>query len=175
MNNVQIRQILSRIPTHAVGVFAADQIPLVWTRPTAFIFNIQRHNKPGLHWVAIFVNKNGDAWYFDSFGVPPYIPDHINRIRRNVRKFRWNFRQLQSGTSDTCGYFCVMFLHYMSVGLGIGHLLENFSSDLRKNDQIVRNYVSKLYSGHISPLPTPLLKHPYYHRTPSISKSPPSV
>ena len=75
--------------------------------------------------------------YFDSFRVPPYIPDHINRIRRNVRKFRWNLRQLQSGTSDTCGYFCLMFLHYMSLGLRIGHFLENFSSDLRKNDQIV--------------------------------------
>ena len=154
MTNIQIQQILSRIPTRAVGVLAADQIPLVWTRPTAFIFNTQRHNKPGLHWVAIFVNENGDAWYFDSFGVPPYIPDHINHIRRNVRKYRWNSWQLQSGTSDTCGYFCLMLLHYMSVGLGIGHFPGNFSSDLRKNDQIVRNYVSKLYSGYISPLPT---------------------
>ena len=61
MNNIQIRQILSRIPTHAVGVFVADQIPLVWTRLKAFIFNTQRHNKPGLHWVAIFVNKNGTS------------------------------------------------------------------------------------------------------------------
>ena len=80
MNNVQIQRILSRIPNHAVGVFAADQIPLVWTRPTAFIFNTQSHDKSGLHWVPIYVNINGDAWYFDSFSVPPYIPDHINRI-----------------------------------------------------------------------------------------------
>ena len=86
MNNIQIQQILSRIPTRAVGVFAADQIPLVWWKPT--------------------------------------------------------------GTSDTCGYFCLMFLHCISVDFGIGHFLENFSSDLRKNDQIVRNYVSKLYSAH---------------------------
>ena len=49
------------------GVFAADQISRVWTIPTAFIFNTQRHNKLGLHWVAIYVNENGDAWYFDSF------------------------------------------------------------------------------------------------------------
>ena len=61
MNNIQIQQILSLIPTHAVRVLAADQISLVWTRPTAFTFNTQRHNKPGLHWVAIYVNKNGDA------------------------------------------------------------------------------------------------------------------
>ena len=73
MNNIQIQPILSQILAHDTGVFAADQIPLVWTRPTACIFNTQRHDKPGLHWVAIYVNKNGDAWYFDSFGVPPYI------------------------------------------------------------------------------------------------------
>ena len=148
-----------------MGVFAADQIPLVWMRPTAFIFNTQRHNKHGLHWVAIFVNKNGDAWYFDSFGVPPYRPDHINRIRRNVRKFRWNSRQLQSGTSDKCGYFCLMFLHYMSVGLGIEHFFKNSSSDLHKNNQIVRNYVLKLYSGYISPLLISTTNTPHYHRT----------
>ena len=54
-----------------------------------------------------------------------------------------------------------MFLHYMSVGFGIGHFVENFSSDLRKNDQIVRNYVSKLYSVGIFPhYQPPLLVHP---------------
>ena len=80
-------QSLFRIQDHTVGVFVADQIPLVWTRPTAFIFNTQSHDKSGLHWVAIYVNKNGDVWYFDSFGVPSYIPDHINHIRRNVDNF----------------------------------------------------------------------------------------
>ena len=53
----------------------------------------------------------------------------------------------------------------MSVGLGIGHFLENFTSDLCKNDQVVRNYVSKLYSGYISPLPTRTTNTPHYHRT----------
>ena len=49
-------------------------------------------------------------------------------------------------------------------GFGIGHFIENFSSDLRKNDEIVRNCVSKLYSGYISPLPTPTTSAPHYHR-----------
>ena len=51
----------------------------------------------------------------------------------------------------------------MSVDLGIGHFLENFSFDLHKNDQIVRNYISKLHSGHITPPPTPTTSSPHYH------------
>ena len=69
-----------------------------------------------------------------------------------------NSRQLQTETLDTCGYFCLMFLHYMSVSLGIEHFLENFSSDLRKNDQIVRNYVSKFPTTIV---PRPLV-NPYH-------------
>ena len=57
------------------------------------------------------------------------------------------------------GYFCLMFLHYMSVGLGIGYFFENFSSELRKNDQIGRNNVSKLYSGYIPHYQSPILTH----------------
>ena len=53
-----------------------------------------------------------------------------------------------------------MFLHYMSVGLGIGHFVENFSSDLRKNDQIVGNYVQNCIVGIFSHYQPPLLTHP---------------
>jgi hypothetical protein len=68
-------------------------------------------------------------------------PDHINRLRRNCKRFRWNTIQLQSVSSDVCGQFCIMFLDYMSSGLGFEKFLENFSADLVKNDDVARNYV----------------------------------
>ena len=61
MNNIQNQRILSRIPDHAVETFAADQIPLFWTRAAAFIFSTLSHDKSGLHWVAIYADKNDDA------------------------------------------------------------------------------------------------------------------
>lgn len=48
---------------------------------------------------------------------------------------------LQSATSTVCGQFCIMFLYYMSGGLGFARFLENFSDDLEKNDNVVRKFV----------------------------------
>ena len=100
MNNNQIQQILSRIPTQAVGAFAVDQIPLAWTRPIAFISNTQRHNKSGLHWVAIYVNKNGDVWYSDSFGVPLTYPIIVTQDRVLGYWRRGILNKIKPGTLD---------------------------------------------------------------------------
>ena len=162
---IQIQKILMRISPDTVGVFPADQISLTWSRPAAYVFNTQKHNRPGLHWVAIYVDKIGNGCYFDSFGKPPYILDHINRIRRNVRKFRWNPYQLQSKNAGTCGYYCIMFLHYMSVGVGFRRFLQCFSTDLEKNDQIVRNYVSQLQRSIFA----------YHQKYPPLQLSPPQT
>ncbi|CAB0044380.1 unnamed protein product [Trichogramma brassicae] len=50
MNSLEISRMLSRISDHTVGVFPADRIPKVWTKPTAFILNTDDHTKPGMHW-----------------------------------------------------------------------------------------------------------------------------
>lgn len=114
----------------------------MWTKPTAFIVNTDDHTRSGMHWVAMYADKSCSAFYFDSFGLPPFIPDHINRLRKNCKQFRWNNVRLQSDSSDVCGQYCIMFLHYMSAGLGFEKFLENFSADnLRKNDDVVRRYV----------------------------------
>lgn len=111
-------------------------------KPTAFIFNTDKASRSGSHWVAIHVDSSGLGVYFDSFGLPPYIPDHINRLRKNCKQFRWNVKQLQSETSDVCGQFCVMFLYYMTNGLTLEAFLDNFSDDLKKNDSIAKSFVS---------------------------------
>ena len=79
--------------------------------------------------------------YFDSFGVPSVVTDHINRLRKNCKSFRWNTVQLQSDTSDVCGQYWIMFLSYMCRGLGFEKFLDNFSKNVMKNDDIVRSFV----------------------------------
>ena len=132
MNSLEILKTLSRIPSHTVGVFPADQMPRGWTKPTAFVVNTDGHTKPGMHWIGIYVDTEGNALYFDSYGLPPYVPDHIHRLRKNCKTFRWNTTLLQSATSDVCGQYCIMFLYYMSSRLGFTRFLENFSDDLKK-------------------------------------------
>ena len=140
MDSLQILEILSRFQSHTVGVFPADQILRVWSKPTALVVNTGDHKRPDMHWVAVYVNKSCDGLYFDSFGIPPVIPDHINRLRKNFKSFRWNTVQLQSDT-DVCGQYCIMFLSYMCKGLGFEKFLDNFSKNLVKNDDIVRSFV----------------------------------
>ena len=125
-------------------MYPADRIPGIWGKPAAFVFNTQKHNKRGLHWVAVYVSKNGNTYYFDSLGKPPDTVDHINSIQRNCKTLRSNRFQLQSNYSVVYGHFCIMFLFYMACGLGFHRFFENFSDDLVKNDSIARNFVRRI-------------------------------
>ena len=143
MDSLEVLKSLLSIPDHCVGVFPADQIPRVWTCPTAYVFNTDDHRKPGTHWVSIYVDTKRNGYYFDSYGIEPMVPDHINRLRKNCKQFRCNTVQLQSLTSNVCGQFCIMFLHYMCAGMGVKKFMENFSTNLFRNDEIARNFVSR--------------------------------
>lgn len=140
MNTSEIRQTLRYLPLSTAGVYAADEIPRVWSKPAGIIVNTDEHTRSGEHWVAMYVDRHGRGWYFDSYGLPPIIPQHINGIRRNCKFFRHNLKQLQSNTSDVCGQFCIVFLHFMSCGLGMARFHKLFGDDTRRNDKIVRDY-----------------------------------
>lgn len=140
MNTLEIHETLRNLPLSTRGVYPADEIPRVWTRPAGLIINTDEHDKPGEHWVAMYVDRDGRGWYFDSYGLPPIIPQHIQRLRRNCKFFRYNLKKLQSDSSDVCGQFCVVFLHFMSCGFGMARFNHLFGDDARKNDRLVREY-----------------------------------
>jgi len=71
MNSLQLRAALQNIPCDTIGVYAADEIPTVWSKPAAIIANTDDHTKPGTHWVAMYVGKDGIGHYFNSYGLPP--------------------------------------------------------------------------------------------------------
>ena len=144
MNSLEILKFLSAIPSHTVGVFPADKIPRLWTKPVAFIFNTQDNSLPGQHWVAVYVSKNGHGLFFDSYGLPPYINNNIRRLRKNCERLTWNTRSLQSESSSVCGQFCIMFLDYMSRGFKMSDFVKNFTKDVKRNDKIAECYVKKL-------------------------------
>lgn len=146
MNTEQLLQALRGIKSRTVGVYPADRIPEVWAKPAAIVANTDGHKQPGTHWVAMYVSRDGRGWYFDSYGIPPIIPQHLRRLRQNCKFFHYNAIQLQGPESQTCGHYCVMFLHFMSTGLGIHRFRSAFSTDLTKNDEIVYDY----YKGYVN-------------------------
>lgn len=47
------------------------------------IFNLDRHNEPGSHWVAVFANlKKKEVYYYDSYGLRP--PYEIRVLMRDI-------------------------------------------------------------------------------------------
>lgn len=140
MNTREIYESLQYLPLSTFGVYPADQIPRVWTLPAGLVVNTDKGDGPGEHWVAMYVDDKRKGVYFDSYGLPPIIPQHLARLRRNCKFYRYNLKQLQSNTSDVCGQFCVVFLHLMSSGFTMSRFNSLFSDNLKENDNIVREY-----------------------------------
>lgn len=150
MNSLEILRALALIPDHTIGVYPSDMIPETWQIPAALVFNTDNSKKPGTHWVAAYVDRKSSGYYFDSYGIKPYIPDHVMRLRKNCKTLRYNDHQLQSVSSDVCGHFCVMFLYYMACGLGFREFLKLFTLDLHKNDLVVEEFVDELVASKVT-------------------------
>ena len=54
-----------------IGVFPRDLLPQKVTYPSSFIINTDNSNKPGEHWLAIYINEDRKLHFFDPLGLPP--------------------------------------------------------------------------------------------------------
>lgn len=151
MNSLELAQLLAPLPNHTVGVYPSDLIPQNWQKPIAFICNIQDSKKSGLHWIAIFVNNKSEGFYFDSYGLAPFVANISNVLRKNCKTIKFNDRQVQSDSSAVCGHFCVMFLYYMAHGIDMQAFLNLFSEkNLLANDEIAEKFVKNLRQRNMS-------------------------
>lgn len=144
MNSLEIFYHLSQLPNHTIRVYPSDMIPKTWEKPAALVFNTDNSKKPGTHWVAVYVDKNSQAWYFDSYGIPPLIPEHVRSLRNNCKTIRHNDQQMQSPASTVCGQFCIMFLYCMTMCEKFEDFRDLFSKDLTRNDAIALDFVKSL-------------------------------
>lgn len=82
------------------------------------VFNLDKHNEPGSHWVALYVDmKKGVISYFDSYGNPPapliqkYMEELYYKLSQinNKTKMRYSKTRYQYGNSE-CGVFSMIYL-----------------------------------------------------------------
>lgn len=99
-----------------LGVFASDELPSQVRYPCGLIANTDPGHLPGTHWVAMYINKNGQGEYFDSYGLQPLVKEHEKFLETNCSRWRHSTLTLQSLTSSVCGHFCMLFLHYRAKG-----------------------------------------------------------
>jgi hypothetical protein len=108
------------------------------------IFNLDNHDQPGSHWVAMYTDLNkGDIFYFDSFAQKP--EPRVRTLMRKQARFiqsqkgglnkvrvDYNKVQHQQGTSE-CGVYSMNFLIRMARGDDFDKLSNNPISDKRIN------------------------------------------
>jgi len=88
------------------------------------IFNTDPHNKPGEHWISMFINiKKGKIFFFDSVGrkAPPEIMQFVEKIKMQGQQLnpKINFTydenhpiEHQYGNTE-CGIYSIFFIVHM--------------------------------------------------------------
>lgn len=145
MNSLEILQALHHLSVKYVGVYPADRLPRMWTRPTAIIANTDNHDRAGQHWIAFYIDEQGAGTYFDSYGLPPLDPRFLLRLRRNSTTYQWNNQTLQGMFSQACGQYCCVFLYFMCNGYNLRCFLNQFTMDSERNDRLIVKLFRKIF------------------------------
>ena len=82
------------------------------------IFNLDTHDKPGSHWVAMFINnKKQEIYYFDSYGdnIPRRIKKFANKVilqgKKLNKKYVLKLNKTRHQYSDSeCGMYSLYFI-----------------------------------------------------------------
>ena len=152
MDTNQISNILSsdcNLATLFSGVYACDRLPVNCEQPAALVSNTDSHDKPGTHWVVIFI-RDGVGEYFDSFGMPPLNPYFIDFLNRNCSRWNFNNDDFQSVGSTVCGHYCIWFLSQRAGGRSLQEIQGDFCSSNVKNDKIIAQLVKQKFGNPVS-------------------------
>ena len=82
------------------------------------IFNLDPHDKPGSHWVSMFISvPKKELYYFDSYGDP--TPSRIKKLAKRIQdqsvKFGKEFKFYENPvrhqySNSECGMYCLYFI-----------------------------------------------------------------
>ena len=147
MDSHQISSVLKRdrFTKHDFrGVFACDQLPKQYVpRPSALVVNTDPSTQPGEHWVAIYITRDGEGEYFDSYGQSVMLPEIRTFLRKNTTRTCSNSRPLQGPWSAVCGQYCIFFLLNRCRGLTMTKIVNLFSWDKNDNDVQVDEFIKR--------------------------------
>lgn len=125
---------------HYTGTYAADTLPRHAPQPGMLIMNNRRIKHPGEHWCAAWVDPNGRGTYFDSYGRPPVVKEHMAFMNRNCAQWTYNKTPLQAMGSNVCGQYCATFLIHVAHGVALeDYVHAYFTENVQKNDVIVNS------------------------------------
>jgi hypothetical protein len=103
------------------------------TKRIGIIFNLDKHDEPGSHWVCGFIDvPKKSAYYFDSYGLPP--PPEVSELLERCKEqgcdtILYNDIRHQRKDSE-CGMYCL----YTIICLIKGRSFQAVCMDIVKDD-----------------------------------------
>ena len=138
MDTITIKRLLKTYKCFK-GVFPCDRLPYDSVSPLNIIVNTDPSYKPGQHWVCVSINQKGRGYYFDSFGLPPIVPEIRNFLDQKTTKgWTYNKRKIQNITSSTCGNYCILFILFKCNKISLKDFIGQFGRSSKKNDDKMR-------------------------------------
>ena len=129
MDTSQIRCTLRNVKSF-LGVYPSDLLPASISRSGTVIVNTDPHTERGSHWLAIHLEpRSSSAYYFDSYGIVPFIPDIRDFLKRTCTVWYHNSTQLQGLMSTVCGHYCCVFALYMDRGFTPQQFVRLFNTE----------------------------------------------
>lgn len=130
------------------GIFASDRIPKS-LKSGGVIVNTDSSREPGEHWIAMFLDGNGCAEYFDPLGVPPIVPQIILWLSINSPNgCHYNCRPIQGLQSISCGLYCIAYLKFKFSGKSMVDFVSKFCMHTNHNENnLLRMILENIQSG----------------------------
>ena len=147
LNTIDLNQILQRNPITKkvyLGTYPACEIPKSRKKRYCFITNTDQHDEPGTHWTAWMV-EGDNVEFFDSFGRPPNDFQMPYEFKKYIlgKKVSYSTLRVQEFSSSTCGYFCIYYIYFRSMGLDYKYIIKELLN-LYDNDDIVITFFNSL-------------------------------
>jgi len=146
MNTREINRLLhARCRESFLGTFASDRLParLPARRPLFLVVNTDPHNRPGEHWIAIYVDSESKGEFFDSL-CQPTPTKFANFLDKCCASWKTSSRQLQSAASRFCGHYCIFYCVFRSLGFSLNRIESCFTNDTGVNDVFVHGIICNL-------------------------------
>lgn len=118
------------------------------------VFNLDKHDQPGSHWVSLFIDvDDGYVFYMDSVGdtIPREIQVFVTRIIHQALELNkyivfYENSPMQHQTGNTeCGVYSLYFIITMLTGQVDNHTFNTAEDKIAffKNERIPDKYISK--------------------------------
>lgn len=127
---------------HYLGTFSVDNLPMKIRYPSCFIFNNQKSNQTGQHWIAVHFDQQKKAELFDSFANSPKHYGISEYLQKHSVSVNYNKKVLQGFFSPYCGVYCILYLIYKCRSKTLNSFLKYFKSS-RENDNIFSKLIKK--------------------------------